>query len=165
MRLKALFPMITTRDLVRTERFYAAIGFDIAFASDVYLKVAWPDDGGIQIGFLLGDHVAHPPIQRTPFEGRGLSLCLQVEDVEAVHAVFKSVLPLDVPLRDEPCGQRRFAVTDPNGVVIDIMGPIRAKQPADRSAADGAADGTAEIVCGLSRAHRRRRSARRLGVG
>jgi uncharacterized glyoxalase superfamily protein PhnB len=49
-------------------------------------------------------------------------LTIEVADVDAMHAKAV-VLGLQVvyPLTDEPWGVRRFFVTDPNGVVINVM--------------------------------------------
>jgi catechol 2,3-dioxygenase-like lactoylglutathione lyase family enzyme len=43
-------------------------------------------------------------------------------DVDAVHDKAAELgLPIVYPLTDEPWGGRRFFVTDPNGVVINVM--------------------------------------------
>jgi predicted enzyme related to lactoylglutathione lyase len=51
-----------------------------------------------------------------------LSLSIEVADVDAAHAqgVARGV-PIVYPLTTEPWGVRRFHVTDPNGVVINVM--------------------------------------------
>lgn len=51
-----------------------------------------------------------------------LSLSIEVADVDAVHAQAKARgVPIIHPLTTEPWGVRRFHVTDPNGVVINVM--------------------------------------------
>jgi uncharacterized glyoxalase superfamily protein PhnB len=50
---------------------------------------------------------------------------LEVEDVDAVHAkAIELGLPVVYPLTNEPWGVRRFFVTDPNGVVVNVMSHI-----------------------------------------
>jgi len=51
-----------------------------------------------------------------------LSLSIEVADVDAAHAQAKARgVPIIYPLTPEPWGVRRFHVTDPNGVVINVM--------------------------------------------
>jgi uncharacterized glyoxalase superfamily protein PhnB len=52
-----------------------------------------------------------------------ISLSIEVADVDAAHA--KAVahgIRIVYPLTTEPWGVRRFHATDPNGVVINVMG-------------------------------------------
>jgi len=55
-----------------------------------------------------------------------VSITIEVEDVNRVHneAVARGY-PIVYPLTDEPWGVRRFAVVDPNGVVINVMRHIQ----------------------------------------
>ena len=39
----------------------------------------------------------------------------------------KAVVPMAYPLRDEPWGQRRFALLDPAGMWVDIVQHIQAE--------------------------------------
>jgi uncharacterized glyoxalase superfamily protein PhnB len=49
-------------------------------------------------------------------------MTIEVDDVDAVHSkAFGLGLRVVYPLTDEPWGVRRFFVTDPNGVVINVM--------------------------------------------
>ncbi|ACL55995.1 VOC family protein [Methylobacterium nodulans] len=55
----------------------------------------------------------------------GLILNFEVEEPDAVYRdVQEAGLPILVPLRDEPFGQRHFITRDPNGVLIDVIRPI-----------------------------------------
>ena len=52
----------------------------------------------------------------------GVSISIEVEDVDPLHAeAIRRGYSIVYPLTDETFGVRRFAVTDPNGVVINIM--------------------------------------------
>jgi uncharacterized glyoxalase superfamily protein PhnB len=50
------------------------------------------------------------------------NITIEVDDVDAVHARAVGLgLQVVYPLTDEPWGVRRFFVTDPSGVVINVM--------------------------------------------
>ncbi len=50
------------------------------------------------------------------------NLSIEVEDVDAVHAKAVALgLQIVYPLTNEPWGVRRFFVTDPNGVIINVL--------------------------------------------
>ena len=49
-------------------------------------------------------------------------ITIEIDDVDAVYAEAVGLgLKVVYPLTDEPWGVRRFFVTDPNGVVINVM--------------------------------------------
>lgn len=59
-----------------------------------------------------------PPEKATPQP----NLSIEVVDVDQVHATAVTLgLQIVYPLTDEPWGVRRFFVTDPNGVVINVL--------------------------------------------
>ena len=69
-------------------------------------------------------------VQRSPDGSRclseactGLILNFEVEDVDAEYErlVIHEKLPLHLDIRDEEFGQRHFIVSDPNGVLIDMI--------------------------------------------
>ena len=72
-----------------------------------------------------GNPTALVSLLRGPAPGTSqmpLSLTVEVADVEAAHGkAVASGIPIIYPLTTEPWGVRRFHVTDPNGVVINIM--------------------------------------------
>ena len=50
---------------------------------------------------------------------------LQVDDAAAEHERLVSAgAPIAYPLRDEPWGQRRFALRDPAGTWVDVVQQI-----------------------------------------
>ena len=51
-----------------------------------------------------------------------MTLSIEVADVDAVHAeALAHGIPIVYPLTTESWGVRRFHVTDPNGIVINVM--------------------------------------------
>jgi uncharacterized glyoxalase superfamily protein PhnB len=70
---------------------------------------------------MASNHPSQPPGPET-FSGRGIFLTLQVADAAAAFERLRGIgLPIAYPLRDEPWGQRRFGLSDPAGMWVDIV--------------------------------------------
>ena len=49
-------------------------------------------------------------------------LTIEVDDVDKIYKKLKkNGLPITIEIRDEPWGDRHFAIQDPNGINIDIV--------------------------------------------
>lgn len=124
MKCKQFYPVIMTGDVPSTASFYVDhFGFRPAFESDWYVHLQSRDDPAVNLAVLQGDHETIPETGR----GRvsGLLLNFEVEDVDAEYQRAKaSGLPILLPLKDEPFGQRHFITRDQNGVMIDVIKPI-----------------------------------------
>lgn len=84
------------------------------------------NESGVQIGFLQPDLSEQPEQFRPRFSG-GAIFSLEVEDAQAgLASLSDKGIPIIVGLRDEPWGQRHFAVRDPNGIMIDVVQTIDA---------------------------------------
>jgi uncharacterized glyoxalase superfamily protein PhnB len=78
----------------------------------------------VSLAFMSSDHPSSPPSPR-PYDGNGMFLTLQVEDARAEYErVAAAGLRCDLPLKDEPWGQRRFGVVDPAGMWLDVVQQI-----------------------------------------
>jgi uncharacterized glyoxalase superfamily protein PhnB len=76
------------------------------------------------IAFMATDHPSRPPGPET-FSGKGMFLTLQVADAAAELARLSGAgVPIAYALRDEPWGQRRFGLGDPNGRWVDVVQQI-----------------------------------------
>jgi len=74
------------------------------------------------VAFLLPNHPTQQPVFQSAFQGTGMFFTIEVKDVDAEFKRIKSLgIPIAIELRDEPWGDRHFAVVDPNGVGIDIV--------------------------------------------
>jgi uncharacterized glyoxalase superfamily protein PhnB len=61
----------------------------------------------------------------------GVIVALTVRNLEAEEARLRSAgVPITMPLREEPWGERLFQVTDPSGLVIQLMDWGASGQPA-----------------------------------
>jgi len=73
---------------------------------------------------MSADHPSSPPSPAAHSDD-GMFLTFQVEDARAEYERLSSAgLSFDLPLKDEPWGQRRFGVIDPAGVWVDVVEQI-----------------------------------------
>ncbi|MCM3606074.1 VOC family protein [Cupriavidus pauculus] len=125
LRLTSHYAVIATRDVAATSAFFVEhFDFQPLFSADWYMHLQARADPHMNLAVLHADHETIPAIAR----GRtavGVLLNFEVENVDAVYArMQRAGLPILLPLRDEPFGQRHFITADPNGVLVDIITPI-----------------------------------------
>ena len=113
---------IITDKLSESKEFYTKVlGFGVSFENDFYLLMHTPDNSE-QISFLLPEHPSQHPVFQPPFQGEGVYLTIEVEDVDKVYQDLKSRgVAIAIEIRDEPWGDRHFAIVDPNGIGVDIV--------------------------------------------
>lgn len=113
---------VVTTKLSETKEFYTSIlNFGITFENDFYLLLHTPNQA-YEISFLLPNHPSQQPLFHKPFEGQGMYLTIEVENVDKLYTELQNKqVPIEIEIRDEPWGDRHFAIVDPNGVGIDIV--------------------------------------------
>jgi len=113
---------IITERLTETRDFYVnTLGFGVTFENEFYVLLHTPG-GKSEISFLLPNHPSQQPLFHAPFPGKGVYLTLEVADVDTLYDELKRKgVTIRIALRDEPWGDRHFAIEDPNGVGIDIV--------------------------------------------
>lgn len=121
---------IVTSKLAESKRFYTEVlGFGVSFENEFYLLLHTPDHEA-EFSFLLPHHASQQPLFHTPFQGQGVYLTIEVEDVDVLYQSIKQKgVPIKIELRDEPWGDRHFAIQDPNGINIDL---VRYQAPAGK---------------------------------
>ena len=121
--LSSFYPVLMSRDVAKASEFYTThLGFEVVFEADWYVSLRrnqW------ELAILQHDHPTIPEGSRQPVGG--VLLNLEVEDVDAEHQrlVQDAGLPERLSLRSEEFGQRHFIVEAPDGVLIDVITPIR----------------------------------------
>ncbi|GAB4423350.1 MAG: VOC family protein [Bacteroidia bacterium] len=120
---------IITPRLAETRAFYTdLLGFGISFENDFYLLLHTPGQTA-ELSFLLPGHPSQHPLFHAPYDGRGMYLTIEVEDVDSLYQALRARgVPIEIELRDEPWGDRHSAILDPNGIAIDL---VRYTAPAD----------------------------------
>lgn len=113
---------IVTEKLAESKAFYTSVlGFGVTFENDFYLLLHAPYNSS-ELSFLLPDHPSQQPLFQKPFAGQGMYLTIEVDHVDAVYEMITSKgIAIAIELRDEPWGDRHFAIVDPNGIGIDIV--------------------------------------------
>jgi len=113
---------ITTTRLKETKDFYQRVlNFGVTFENDFYLLMHLPNEQA-SISFLEAGHPSQQPIFQPLFEGKGMYLTIEVPDADSEYErIKKSGVKIEVDIRDEPWGDRHFAIVDPNGIGIDIV--------------------------------------------
>jgi catechol 2,3-dioxygenase-like lactoylglutathione lyase family enzyme len=111
--IKRVVPDIVSERIDESRKFYTEfLGFDLAMDLGWVLTFASPSNPTAQVTLLRGSEKA---------TGHA-NLSIEVEDVDAVHAKAVALgLHIVYPLTDEPWGVRRFFVTDPNGIIINVL--------------------------------------------
>lgn len=124
MKLQSFYPIVVTERLAECRDFYRRwFGLEPVFESTWFVLLG-AGVGAATIAFMRPDHPSAPPGPE-PFSGKGMCLEFQVEDVRIEHRRFSEQgAPIELPLRDEPFGQRRFGLFDPAGVWIDVVEQI-----------------------------------------
>lgn len=113
---------IVTSKIEETKEFYKDyLGFGITFENEFYLLMHTPDHSA-QLSFLLPNHPSQQPLFQSEFNGKGMYLTIEVDDVDTLYETLKSKgAKIQIELRDEPWGDRHFAIKDPNGIGIDLV--------------------------------------------
>lgn len=113
---------IVTTKLAETKAFYTNnLGFGVTFENEFYLLMHTPNREA-ELSFLLPNHPSQQPLFHKPFQGQGMYLTIEVEDVDkAYRDLKKKKVSIKIDIRDEPWGDRHFAIEDPNGIGIDLV--------------------------------------------
>ncbi|GAB3975064.1 VOC family protein [Spirosoma terrae] len=113
---------VITPNLQETKQFYSSVlGFGVTFENDFYVLLHTPNQQA-ELSFLLPNHPSQQPLFQPGFTGQGIFLTIEVSDVDAEYARIRALgVPIAIELRDEPWGDRHFAIVDPNGIGIDIV--------------------------------------------
>jgi len=113
---------IVTNKLAETKAFYTIIlGFGITFENEFYLLLHTPNKE-TEISFLLPNHISQQPFFHKAFQGQGMYLTIEVDDVDKIYNELKKKgVTIQIEIRDETWGDRHFAIQDPNGIGIDIV--------------------------------------------
>ncbi len=113
---------IITKKLQETKKFYTEVlDFGVSFENEFYVLLHTPNESA-EISFLQPNHPSQKPIFQTEFNGKGVYLTIEVENVDEVYKTLKEKgIHMEIEIRDEVWGDRHFAIKDPNGIGIDIV--------------------------------------------
>lgn len=115
-----LWAGIVTPHLQACRDFYVrAFGCNIVFDEDWFVLL---ELGGGELGLLAPEQVTQHPHFRAATSGRGTWVTIDVEDVQVTwqRLIAQGVTP-ECEIREESWGDRHFLITDPAGIVVDIV--------------------------------------------
>lgn len=95
-------------------------GFAEVMAAEGFASLA-RDDAGMNVVFLRRGTATLPPDQRDT-HAAGLILAFTVDDLDGELARLDAEgVTITMPLVEEEWGERAFQVTDPNGVIVQLV--------------------------------------------
>ena len=96
-------------------------GFDEEMASDGFVSLKRPDVG-MNVIYLRTGLTTFKPERLRGRDADGLLLVFVVDDVDAEYARLEAEgVEFTTPIETEPWGERYFQVSDPNGIVIQLV--------------------------------------------
>lgn len=112
---------LTVADVDASRNFLTSyLGYRVAMAHDGFASLTRGDAAAGIVLLRKGTEVL--PVEQRDQQATGLILALTVTDIEAEEARLRAAgAPITMPLRDEPWGERLFQLTDPNGVVFQLV--------------------------------------------
>ena len=114
MSVKRIVPDIKSKHLDVSRQFYVdVLGLQVAMDMGFIVTLVSPSNPTAQVSLMRDDDSS----TILPH------MSIEVTDVDDVHSrAVSHGLNIVYPLTNEPCGVRRFFVTDPNGTVVNVMG-------------------------------------------
>ena len=104
------------------------LGFTEAMAADGFCSLAHPEAGFNLIYLRTGLPTFKPVSAAGPADG--LLVVFTVEDVDAAYARLQEQgVEIVTPIETEPWGERYFQMTDPNGVIYQLVQWVAAPDP------------------------------------
>ena len=97
------------------------LGFEREMAAEGFVSLARPD-AGFNLIFLRTGLESFKPPALAGHRADGLLVAFVVGDVDAEYErLLAEGVEITTPIETEPWGERYFQVTDPNGVVLQLV--------------------------------------------
>ncbi|MET9610055.1 VOC family protein [Streptomyces sp. NPDC006512] len=129
---------LTVDDVDASREFLCThLGYQVAVAAEGFVSLA-REDAAVGIVLLRTGIEVLPPEQRDR-RADGLILALTVDGLDAEERRLREAgAPITMPLREEPWGERLFQLTDPNGIVVQLVEWVTPVEGAPAEAAPAA---------------------------
>lgn len=121
MKITASAVSLNVENVDSSAAFLAShFGFRQEMAADGFVSLT-REDTGMNVVFLRRGLASLPDDQRDD-HADGVILAFVVDNLEAELARLNTEgVAITMPLREEPWGERAFQVTDPNGVLVQLV--------------------------------------------
>lgn len=122
MQITASAISLNVDDELASSRFLKEhFGFSEEMAADGFVSLSRPD-AGFNVIFLRTGLPTFKPEQQRDRHAQGLLLVFLVDDVDAEYArIVDEGVPVTTEIETEEWGERYFQVSDPNGVIIQLV--------------------------------------------
>lgn len=122
MKITASAISLNVRDVTASATFLKQhFGFAEEMADDSFVSLS-REDAGFNLVFLRTGLESFRPEAMRGSQADGLLVVFVVEDIDGEYArVQDEGVPITTPIQTEPWGERFFQVTDPNGIVIQLV--------------------------------------------
>jgi uncharacterized glyoxalase superfamily protein PhnB len=96
-------------------------GFRVAMQADGFIAVE-RDDAGFNVAFLKVGLSTFKPASHAAAVTGGLLVAFVVDGIdEEYERLRREGVPIVTPIETEPWGERYFQVSDPNGIIIQLV--------------------------------------------
>lgn len=97
------------------------LGFTEQMAADGFVSLARPD-AGMNVVFLRTGLGTFKPARIAGSAGDGTLVVFTVDDIDAEYERLRGAgVPIETEIETEEWGERYFQMTDPNGIVIQLV--------------------------------------------
>jgi catechol 2,3-dioxygenase-like lactoylglutathione lyase family enzyme len=121
MKITASAVSLTVDDVAASTAFFTAhLGFTVQMSADGFAALHRPDAGMNVV--LLRRGIAVLPAAYRDDRAAGVIVAFVVADLEGeLRRLQSEGVAISLPLREEPWGERLFQVTDPSGLVVQLV--------------------------------------------
>jgi glyoxylase I family protein len=122
---------LTVTDLERAKAFYRdVLGLEEIPRPDFGFPGAWYAlGGGLSLHLSVKDEMPLRPVDRGRFDTRDPHFALAVEDADDAYARLRAGNLAFYDFAETPTGLRQRFVRDPDGNMIEIIGPSKERHP------------------------------------
>ncbi|MGW2373793.1 VOC family protein [Kitasatospora sp. NPDC001683] len=121
MQITSTVVTLTVEDVTTSAAFLQRhFGYTELMSADGFVSLGHPG-GGVNVVYLRRGLEVLPEDQRHR-TADGVILAFTVEDIAGEEERLRGErVAITLPLREEPWGEKLFQVTDPNGVVVELV--------------------------------------------
>ncbi|MCC3327326.1 VOC family protein [Nocardia abscessus] len=97
------------------------LGFEEKMSADGFVSLD-RSDAGLNVIYLRTGLASFKPKSAAGSAGEGLLVVFVVDDIDAEYARLQGEgVPIVTPIETEEWGERYFQMTDPNGIIIQLV--------------------------------------------
>jgi len=95
------------------------LGFSVKFQNERFILF---ERDGRELAFMIPDLELQNQVFRGEFDGKGLWLTVEADDVEAEYERIQNLgVSIVVEFRQEEWGETHFSIVDPTGIGVDFV--------------------------------------------